>query len=292
MFEGTTRLVAIGILVLTLAILLALGRTALPAIQKLGLRFLWSREWNPVTDDFGALPFVFGTLASSAIALAIATPVGLGVAVFLSEFAPTRLRAPVAFVIDLLAAIPSVVYGLWGVFVLVPFVRTYPGSFLARHLGFIPLFRGPVYGVGLLTGGLILAIMVLPTISSLGREVLAAVPDSQREAALALGATRWEMVARAVLPFARSGIFGAIILGLGRALGETMAVTMVIGNRPDIPQSLLAPAYTMASVLANEFSEATSTLHVAALVEIGLLLFLVTVLVNMVARLLVLRVKR
>jgi phosphate transport system permease protein len=277
---------------LALAIFFGLAHTALPALRKFGFGFVWGRTWDPVAENFGALPFLFGTLVSSALALAIATPIGLGVAIFLNELASRRVRGPLAFVVDLLAAIPSVVYGLWGVFVLVPFMRSGPSGWLARHLGWLPLFRGPTYGVGMLTGGVILAIMILPTISSISREVLAAVPNVQREGALALGATRWEMVRHAVLPYARSGIFGAVVLGLGRALGETMAVTMVIGNRPEISASLLAPSYTLASVLANEFTEATTDLYVAALVEVGLLLFIVTIVVNMGARLMVWKVKR
>jgi len=291
LFSGSTVLFALAIVGLGIAIFAALAHAAMPAVRTFGWRFLWGRTWDPVEQEFGMLPFLYGTLVSSALALVIATPIGLGVAIFLNEFASRALRGPLAFVMDLLAAIPSVVYGLWGIFVLVPFVRAHPGGWLAQHLGFVPLFRGPSYGVGMLSGGLILAIMILPTISSISREVLAAVPQTQREGALALGATRWEMVRHAVLPYARSGIFGAVVLGLGRALGETMAVTMVIGNRPEIASSLLAPSYTMASVLANEFTEATSDLYVSALIEVGLLLFVVTILVNMAARLLVWKVK-
>jgi phosphate transport system permease protein len=289
LFAGLTFAFALGVTLLVLAILVALVLAARPALGTFGWRFLIGTAWDPVEQRFGALPFLFGTLVSSAIALALAGPIGLGVAIFLSELAPRGLRPALTFFIDLLAAIPSVVYGLWGIFVLAPFVRAYPGAWLARNLGFLPIFRGPSYGVGMLSGGLILSIMILPTISSIAREVLRAVPDAQREGALALGATRWEMVAQAVLPYARSGIVGALVLGLGRALGETMAVTMVIGNRPEISASLLAPSYTMASVLANEFTEATTDLYVATLIEIGLLLFGVTIAVNIVARLLVRR---
>src|SRR5262245_16613462 len=290
-FSGSTVLFALVVLGLGVGILGALTHAAMPAIRTFGLRFLWGQTWDPVQQNFGMLPFLYGTLVSSALALLIATPIGLGVAIFLNEFSSAAVRGPLAFTIDLLAAIPSVVYGIWGIFTLVPFVRNYPGGWLARHLGFLPLFRGPSYGVGLLAGGLILAIMILPTISAISREVLAAVPQPQREGALALGATRWETVRHSVLPYARSGILGAIVLGLGRALGETMAVTMVIGNRPEISASLLAPSYTMASVLANEFTEATTDLYVAALIEVGLLLFVVTIIVNILARLLVWKVK-
>ncbi len=291
-FQGSTRTFAFVVVALALAIFIGLFHAAMPAVKKFGWHFLTGSTWDPVEQNFGVLPFLFGTIVSSALALLIATPIGLGVAIFLNEFASRRIRGPLAFIVDLLAAIPSVVYGLWGIFVLVPFMRDYPLTWLAKHLGWIPLFRGPTYGVGMLTGAVILAIMILPTISSISREVLAAVPNTQREGALALGATRWEMVRHAVLPYARSGIFGAIVLGLGRALGETMAVTMVIGNRPEVSSSLLAPSYTMASVLANEFTEATTDLYVAALIEVGLLLFVVTILVNIGARLMVWKVKK
>jgi phosphate transport system permease protein len=237
---------------------------------------------------------VFGTIVSSALALLVATPLALGVAIFLSEFAPAWIRQPLAFLVDLLAAIPSVVYGLWGVFVLVPLVRDQIAPFFADtlHLGSTPLFAGPAYGYSMLAAGLVLAIMVLPYISAVTREVMLAVPRSQREAALALGATRWEMIRDAVLPYARSGIVGGVMLGLGRALGETMAVTMVIGNSHEIHASLLAPGYTMASLIANEFSEATSDLHVSALMAVGAALFVVTIIVNALARWLVWRTGR
>ena len=257
------------------------------AIRAFGLRFLVTSHWDPVAGEFGALPFIYGTLVSSLLALAIAAPLSLGAAIFLAEFAPTWIRPPVAFLIEMLAAVPSVVYGLWGIFILVPWLRDWVQPLLGHVLGFLPLFQGPPYGIGMLAAGLILSIMVVPYITSVSREVLLAVPASQREAALGLGATRWEATRIAVLRYGRSGLIGAILLGLGRALGETMAVTMVIGNRPDIAISLFAPGYTMASVLANEFTEATSDLYVSALVEIGLLLLLVTVMVNGLARLLV-----
>jgi phosphate transport system permease protein len=264
-----------------------LWRGARLAIGKFGFDFVTTSVWDPVAEQFGAFPLIFGTLVSSLVALVIAVPLSLGVAIYLTEFAPKAIRQPVAFLISLLAAIPSVVYGLWGIFVLVPWLRDWVQPPLGRALGFLPLFQGPPYGIGMLAAGLILAIMVVPYITSVSREVLLAVPGSQREAALGLGATRWETTRIAVLRYGRSGLIGAILLGLGRALGETMAVTMVIGNRPEIAASLFAPGYTMASVLANEFTEATSDLYVSALVEIGLLLLVVTVLVNGLARLLV-----
>ena len=276
-------------LVLALAggLLLALGWESWAAIRAFGLRFLITSHWDPVAGEFGALPFIYGTLVSSLLALLIAVPLSLGAAIFLAELAPSWVRPPVAFLIEMLAAVPSVVYGLWGIFVLVPWLRDWVQPALARTLGFLPLFQGPPYGIGMLAAGLILAIMIVPYITSVSREVLLAVPGSQREAALGLGATRWETTRIAVLPYGRSGLIGAILLGLGRALGETMAVTMVIGNRPEVALSLFAPGYTMASVLANEFTEATSDLYVSALVEIGLLLLVVTVAVNGLARLLV-----
>ena len=260
------------------------------SIQRFGFGFLLGTTWDPVFEEFGALPFVYGTLLSSLIALLLGGPISLGTAVFLSELAPHRLRSPVSFLIELLAAIPSVVYGVWGIFVMVPWLRTTVQPFLGGSLGFIPLFDGPPYGFGMLAGGLILAIMIVPTIAAVSRDVMRAVPSSQREAMLALGATRWETIRLAVIPYARSGIVGAVILGLGRALGETMAVTMVIGNRPEISASLFAPSYTMASVIANEFTEATYDLYLNALIEIGLVLFGVTLLLNALARLLLWRV--
>lgn len=274
-------------------IVLRVGIAALPAIREFGWGFLLGAEWDPVGGEFGALPFIFGTVVSSLLALLIAVPLAVGLAIFLTELAPRWLAAPIAFGTELLAAIPSVVYGLWGIFVLVPWLRDQIQEPLSDALGDVfVLFRGPAYGVSILAGGVILAIMVVPFISAVSREVLAAVPRSQREAALALGATRWEMTWQVVVPYALPGIIGAIILGLGRALGETMAITMVVGNRPDISFSLFAPGYTMASVLANEFAEASDELHLAALMEIGLILFGITIVVNSLARLLVWRVAR
>ena len=265
-----------------------------PALRQFGFSFLTSSEWDPVKRNFGAAPAIYGTIVTSIIALVIATPLALGVAIFLSEYAPRWLRQPVAFLVDLLAAIPSVVYGLWGIFVLVPLLRDHVMPFLrdTLHLGATPFFQGPSYGNSMLAAGVILAIMVLPYISAVSREVLLAVPRSQREAALALGATRWEMIQKTVIPFAKSGIIGGIILGLGRALGETMAVTMLIGNKHAISASLLAPGYTMASLIANEFSEASDDLHLSALMAVGFVLLVMTLLVNALARWLVWRVGR
>lgn len=280
---------ALAVPVLLLLIFVAVGIAGWPALRTFGLGFVTSSTWDPVAGVFGAAPAIYGTLVSSAIALVVATPLALGVAIFLSEFAPSWLRQPVAFTVDLLAAIPSVIYGLWGIFVLLPLLREHVVPFLtdSLHLGSTPLFSGPNYGQSMLSAGLILAIMCLPYISAVTREVLLAVPRSQREAALALGATRWEMIRDAVVPYARSGIIGGIMLGLGRALGETMAVTMLIGNRHEIAASLLAPGYTMASLVANEFSEATGDLHLSSLMAVGFVLLLVTFLVNALARWLV-----
>src|SRR6266700_4123466 len=246
-----------------------------------GLKFFFRSEWDPVNEQFGALPFVYGTIVSSVVALAIAVPLSIGVAVFITEMSPRWLRGSLAFTTELLAAIPSVIYGLWAIFILVPLLRTYVQPFLARYFGWTGLFEGPPYGIGMLAAGIILAIMVIPIVSSITREVMTAVPQQQREAVLALGATRWEMIRTGVLRNARAGILGGIILGLGRALGETMAVTMVIGNHPEINKSLFAPGYTLASVIANEFSEATGDLYLSALIEIGLALFLATIVVIM-----------
>jgi len=293
-YEILTAGCAIVIPALVIAIAVAIFAAAWPAFSRVGLSIVTSSDWDVANGHFGAAPAVFGTLVSSAVALIIATPLALGVAIFLSEFSPAWLRQPVGFLVDLLAAIPSVVYGLWGIFVLNPLLREDVMPFLrdTLHLGATPFFRGPAYGPSMLSAGLILAIMALPYISAVSREVLMAVPRSQREAALALGATRWEMIRDAVIPFAKSGIIGGIMLGLGRALGETMAVTMVIGNRLEISASLFAPGYTMASLIANEFSEATNDLHLSALMAVGAILFVITLVVNGVARWLVWSVSR
>ena len=261
-------------------------------LHKFGLGFFFHSGWDPVAGNYGALPFIYGTLVSSAVALVIAVPLSVGLAIFITEMCPRWLRGSLAFLTELLAAIPSVVYGLWAVFVLVPLLREHVNPALGKTLGWTTLFSGANYGIGMLAAGVILAIMILPIISSLTREVMSAVPHMQREAVLALGATRWEMIRMGVLRNARIGIVGAIILGLGRALGETMAVTMVIGNRPEIARSLFAPGYSMASVIANEFSEASDDMYLSALIEIGLALFLVTIVVNALARLLVWAVTR
>ena len=258
---------------------------ALPALHKFGAGFLFHSKWDPVSDEYGALPFIFGTLVSSLIALLIAVPLGVATALFLTEMAPVWLRQPVITVIEMLAAVPSVIFGLWGVFVLVPWLRDHLFLWLKHTLGFLPLFQGPIYGVSMLAGGVIVAIMILPIITSVSREILRSVPNLQREAAYALGATHWEVIRIAVLSYARRGLFGAAVLGLGRALGETMAVTMVIGNRPEISASLFAPGYTLASVIANEFTEATTSLYTNALFELGLVLVALTIIVNAVAQL-------
>ena len=281
---------ALGIFALLLLMVLVLTSGAWESIISFGAGFLVGSTWDPVAREFGALPMIYGTIVSSFLALLFAVPVSLGAAVYLAEYAPQWLRTPVSFLIELLAAIPSIVYGLWAVFVLVPLVRGAIQPWLQGRLGFLPLFEGPPYGLGMLAAGLILAIMILPIITAISRDVMRAVPDTQREAMLALGATKWEVISRAIIPYARSGIVGAIILGLGRALGETMAVTMVIGNRPDITASLFGLGQTMASAIANEFTEATYGLYTAALIELALILLGITVMLNAVARLLVWRV--
>ncbi len=278
-----------GIVAFIATILVKNSRLSLMAF---GFKFFIGTNWDPVAGDYGALPFIFGTLVTSFVALLIAVPLALGVAIFLTELCPRQLRGPISFLTELLAAIPSVVYGLWAVFVLVPIVRDQLGPFLAKYFGWTGFFNGSNFGVGLLTASLILSIMILPIISSLTRDIMLAVPNHQREAVLALGATRWEMIRTGVLRNARIGIVGAVILGLGRALGETMAVAMTIGNHPVITKSLFAPGNTLASVIANEFSEASDNLYTSALIEIGLALFLVTIVVNAIARLLVWAVTR
>ena len=291
-FAGLLLLCACSIFVIVGFIFVILTSRSRLSLTQFGWRFFTRTAWDPVSGDFGAFPFIYGTLASSLLALLIAVPLALGVAIFITELCPRVLRGPISFLTELLAAIPSVVYGLWAVFVLVPIMRDQLGPFLVWFLGWTHLFEGANFGVGLLTASLILAIMILPIISSLTRDIMQAVPNSQREAVLALGATRWEMIRIGVLRNSRIGIVGAVMLGLGRALGETMAVTMVIGNHPEIPHSLFAPGYTLASVIANEFSEATGDLYLSALIEVGLALFLVTIVVNAIARLMVWAVTR
>jgi phosphate transport system permease protein len=285
-----TGALGLSVIIVLAAMGLEMVRASLPSLHRFGWSFLVSTIWDPLHEQFGALAFIFGTVVSSLLALVIAVPLSLGVAVSLSELVPSWARAPLGFVVELLAAIPSVVYGLWGIFVLVPWLRDAVQPPLGAAFGFLPLFKGIPSGYGMLAGGVVLAIMILPTITAVSRDVLRAVPLSQREAALALGSTRWEAIRVAVLPYARSGIVGAVLLGLGRALGETMAVTMVIGNRSAISASLFNPAATMASVIANEYAEATSDLHLAALSELGLILFGVGIALNVLARLLVWRV--
>ncbi|MEJ7729159.1 MAG: phosphate ABC transporter permease subunit PstC [Polyangiaceae bacterium] len=286
-FSSVTRAAGLFLLVLPAAMIFQLVRASHLSLSEFGLGFLSSTSWDPVRLRFGAWPFIFGTVVSSVLALVIAVPISLGVAIFLAEMCPHRMRKPLGFLVELLAAIPSVVYGFWGIFVLVPLLREKVQPFLGEHLGFLPLFKGPPLGFGMLAAGIILAIMIVPTVTSISREVLLAIPNTHREAAIGLGATSWDTIRHAVLPVARSGIVGAIVLGLGRALGETMAVTMVIGNRPEASISLFEPAYTMASVIANEFTEADSDIYLAALSEIALLLFGVALVLNLLARWLV-----
>ncbi len=285
-FQWLTLLMALSVFVLIVLTGYQLAHGSQLALHKFGWRFLASSEWDPVNERFGALPFVFGTLVSSFIALLIAVPLSVATAVYLTELAPQWVRQPLTIFIELLAAVPSVILGLWGIFVMVPWLREYLFPALKSALGFLPLFQGPIYGVSMFAGGIIIAMMIVPIITSVSREILRSVPGLQREAAYALGATRWEVTRIAVLSYAKKGLFGATILGLGRALGETMAVTMVIGNRPEIAKSLFAPGYTLASVVANEFTEATTDLYLHSLFEIGLVLLGVTVLVNGLAQLL------
>ncbi len=286
---------SISVLIIVALILFELLTRSNLAWKAFGFKFFVGQDWDPVNDHYGALPFVYGTVVSSMLALLLAVPVSLGVAIFITEMCPRRLKGFLSFMTELLAAIPSVIYGLWAIFVLVPLLRENVQPFLVKTLGWTGMFEGPPFGIGMLAAGIILAIMVVPIISSMAREVMSAVPSAQREAVYALGATRWEMIRMGVLRNARAGIVGGIILGLGRALGETMAVTMVIGNRPEISRmamALFAPAHTMASVIANEFSEATGDLYLSALIEVGLALFIVTIIVNILAQALVWSVTR
>ncbi len=286
-FRGLMLVAALSLLAIVGLIVTELLQGSGEAWKEFGFRFFVRSAWDPVAGDFGALPFIFGTVVSSVLALAIAVPLSVAVAVFISEMCPKPLRKPIAFATELLAAIPSIIYGIWAMFILVPILRLHVDPLFVKYLGWTGLFSGPDYGYSMFAAGVVIAIMIVPIISSITREVLTAVPQHQREAALALGATRWEMIRLGVLKNARAGTIGAIILGLGRALGETMAVTLVIGNNPQIAKSLLSPGYTMASVIANEFNEATGPLYVSALIEIGLALFIVTVIVNILAQLLV-----
>ena len=288
-FANSTMVFALVIVGILLSLVIVLAVNAMPAVNKFGFSFITGSAWDAVRTIFGALPAIFGTLLSSCIGLLIAVPISLGAAIFLTEISPSWLKGPASFVIEMLAAIPSVIIGLWGLFVLVPFVRTTLESWLGNKLGFLPLFQGPPFGVGFLAAGIILAIMVIPIITAMSRDAMRAVPDQQREAMLALGAPRWEMIRKAVLPNCRSGLVGAIILGLGRALGETMAVTMVIGNSYTISSSLFSPGNTIASKIALEFSEASSGVFVGSLVELALILFGITLVVNVIARVLLWR---
>jgi len=285
-FKSVTLIFAGAILVLALAIAVELWVAAYPSIQGMGWHFFMTQKWDPVMNHFGGLSFIYGTVVSSLIAFLIATPFGIGISVFLTEMAPRALREPVSFLIEILAAIPSVVYGLWGIFVLAPLLSVHVYPYLIRWIG-KPFFVGPSTGLSLLSAGIILAIMILPTIMSISREVFLAIPRSAREGALALGATRWETIVVAVISPSKPGLMGAIMLGLGRALGETMAVTMIIGNRPEVSLNLLGPSHSIASVIANEFAEATSDMHLAALSELGLVLMGITILINIAARVLV-----
>jgi len=288
-FSRLTLFFGLLIVAILVGLLVALNFDAWPAIQKFGLSFLTSTEWDPVKEEFGALPAIYGTLLSSLIGLVIAVPISLGSAIFLSDLAPQWMRKPCSFLIEMLAAIPSVIIGLWGLYVMVPFIRSPVEAWLGSNLGFLPLFQGPPFGVGFLSAGIILAIMVIPIITAVSREVVCAVPLTQREAMLALGATRWEMITRSVLPYCRSGLVGAVMLGLGRALGETMAVTMVIGNAYALSPSLFSPGATIASKVASEFNEASGDLYIGSLIELALVLFAITLVVNIMARLMVWR---
>jgi phosphate transport system permease protein len=287
-----TMAFAASILLVTILLVFELWGSSALSRHKFGLAFLWTSEWNPVTEQFGALPFIYGTVVTSAVALLISVPVGLGSAIFLSEMAPAKVSNALTFLIELLAAVPSVIYGLLGMFAVVPLMRSYVEPFLKKTLGFLPLFQGTIFGVDFLTAGLVLSIMTVPFIISVSRESLLAVPREQREAALALGATRWETTWQVVVPYAKLGILGSVFLALARALGETMAVTMVIGNDPKIHASLLAPGYSIAAVIANEFSEATGDLYQSALIELGLVLFFLTIVINALARVMIVATTR
>ncbi len=285
-FKGLTAFFAFLILFLAVLTAYTLWSASGPCVQKMGWSFLSSHDWDPVQEIFGSVPYVYGTLVSSFLALLIAAPFGLGISLFLTELAPMKMRDPIAFLVEILAAIPSVVYGLWGIFLLAPFMRVHVDPLLIKYIGG-PFFKGPSTGLSLFTAGVILSIMILPTITAISREVFEAVPNAYRESARALGATRWETILLSVMKPSKVGLLGAIMLALGRALGETMAVTMVIGNRPQVSVDLLDPSHSMASVIANEFSEAVSETHISALAEIGLLLMVITLILNIVAHLLV-----
>lgn len=296
MADSTFRILviacAVSLLIVVALIVFQLYRQSTLSLHKFGFKFFTVSQWNPVSGEFGALPFIYGTLVSSFLGLLIAIPLSLGTALFLTEICPPTLRRILGTIVELLAAIPSVIYGIWGLFVLAPILRVYIEPWLQHHLGWTGLFEGAPYGIGILASGIVLAIMILPIVASVTREVIVAIPRQQREAVLALGATKWETLRMGVLRNARVGILGAIILGLGRAIGETIAVTMVIGNNPQISKSLLAPGYTLASVIANEFAEAADNLYLSAIIEAALVLFIITLIVNALARLLVWSVTR
>lgn len=286
-FKNLMRVFTIAILCILGLMFYELVRNSWLSIQKFGPSFIWTRTWDPVFEVFGALPFIYGTLVTAFVALLLAVPIGVGTAIFLAEYAPPKMRKTMSMLVDLLAAIPSVVYGLWAIFSLVPLMRTYVQPFLGKYLGFLPLFQGPNYGLGILSASVVLAIMIVPFVISISREVILAVPPVYKEAAYALGSTRWEAISSIILNYGKTGIVGGVILALGRAIGETMAVTMLIGNNVTISASLFSPGYTLASVIANEFSEATGDLYLSALIEIGLVLLAVSIFVNMIARILI-----
>ncbi len=286
-FERTLTVFPFLILIIVAAIFIQLVYASWPSISKFSFKFPFTSTWDPVFNNFGAFPFIFGTLVTSLVALILAIPIGIGTAIYLAEYAPHKVQKILAMLIDLLAAVPSVIYGLWGIFVLVPLMRTHVQPFLGKYLGFLPFFQGPNYGIGMLSASVILAIMIVPFIISVSREVILAVPAVYKETAYALGATRWETLRTVILSYAKPGILGAVILALGRAIGETMAVTMIIGNNVKISWSLFSPGYTLASVIANEFAEASGKLYTAALIEIALVLFIVSIVVNLIARFLI-----
>lgn len=286
-FKWAMMFFAWAIIILILAMVFELVKSSWQSIAHYGFSFIYSSKWDPVFEKFGALPFIYGTLVSSLVALFIAIPIGLGAAIYLAEYAPWWVKRSISLLVDLLAAIPSVIYGLWGIFVLVPLMRQSIQPALGKYLGFLPFFQGPQYGVGMLSASLILAIMIVPFIISITREVILAVPHVYKEAAYAMGATRWEVTSGIILSYGKSGIIGGIILALGRAIGETMAVTMIIGNNVKISSSLFSPAYTLASVIANEFAEASSSLYLSSLIEVGLILFIVSAGINIIARVLI-----
>ncbi len=287
LFQNAMMAGPLAIIAILILMIWQLVSASFLSMKTFGFSFLATSTWDPVFEKFGALPFIYGTLLTSLLALLIAVPVGIGTAIYLAEYAPPFLRKSISLLVDLLAAIPSVVYGLWAIFELVPLMRTQIQPFLAKYFGFLPFFKGPMYGLGFLSASLVLAVMIVPFIVAVTKEVILAVPSVYREAAYALGATRWEAVSTIILSYGKVGIIGAVILALGRAIGETMAVTMIIGNNVTISASLFSPGYTLASVIANEFTEATGNLYQSALIHIGLVLLLVSVLVNVIARILI-----